>query len=210
MGGLQLPADVRALVFDVGETLVDESRTWSDQARQAGVTPFTLMGVIGALIERGEDHRAAWDMLGIRRPTTPPTITTADLYPDALACLRAARSAGLIVGVAGNQPAGAVEQLATLGFGADFVASSAEWNVSKPSAEFFTRLTRAAHLDACQIMYIGDRLDNDILPARSAGLRTALIRRGPWGHLHARYPEATLADLQLDSLARLTETLDPD
>jgi len=53
-------------------------------------------------------------------------------------------------------------------------------------------------------MYIGDRIDNDILPTRLAGLRTALIRRGPWGYIHAGRAEAELADLQLDSLAQLT------
>lgn len=208
MGDLQLPAGVRALVFDVGETLIDESRAWSDRAREAGVTPFALMGVIGALIECGEDHRSAWEILGISSPTTPFNITSADLYPDALGCLKAAKRAGLVVGIAGNQPAGAVAQLRNLGFGADFVASSAEWNFSKPSTEFFTRLTRAAQLDAHQVMYIGDRLDNDILPARSVGLRTALIRRGPWGYIHARRPEAEVADLQLNSLAQLTTALD--
>ena len=30
-------AELRAVVFDVGETLVDESRAWSEQARVAGV-----------------------------------------------------------------------------------------------------------------------------------------------------------------------------
>lgn len=57
-------------------------------------------------------------------------------------------------------------------------------------------------------MYVGDRIDNDILPARFAGLRTALIRRGPWGHIHARRAEAELADLQLNSLAQLALVLD--
>lgn len=198
---------MRALVFDVGETLVDESRVWSDQARKAGVTPFALMGVIGALIERGEDHRSAWDILGVSRPATPRDITSADIYPDVLDCLQAARLAGLIVGIAGNQPVGAVAQLRALGFGADFVASSAEWNVAKPSPEFYARLTRTAGVGAHEVMYIGDRLDNDILPARSAGLRTALIRRGPWGYLHSRRPESKVADLQLDSLVDLTTAL---
>ncbi|MEV7971425.1 HAD hydrolase-like protein [Sphaerisporangium sp. NPDC088356] len=39
-----------------------------------------------------------------------------------------------------------------------------------------------------EIVYVGDHRDNDILPAKAAGLRTALIRRGPWGHLWADDP----------------------
>jgi hypothetical protein len=55
--GVCLPAGMCAVVFDVGETLVDESRAWSAQAERAGVTPFTLMGLLGVLMARGEDHR---------------------------------------------------------------------------------------------------------------------------------------------------------
>ncbi|GAB18398.1 putative hydrolase [Gordonia effusa NBRC 100432] len=207
MGNLRLPPHLRALVFDVGETLVDESRLWSVQADRAGVTPFALMGLIGAMIERGEDHRVAWDLLGCPRPSTSETITTADLYPDALECLRAAKKAGFAVGIAGNQPAAAVTQLSALGFDADYVASSAEWGIAKPAPEFFAKLIAVSGFQPRQIMYIGDRLDNDILPANAAGLRTAFIKRGPWGHLHASDQSVKTADLQLDSLTDLVSAL---
>ncbi|MHA7284434.1 HAD family hydrolase [Arthrobacter sp. TMS2-4] len=201
---MRIPAGVRGVVFDVGETLVDESRGWTMQAKRAGVTPFALMGLLGALIARDEDHRRVWDLLGVERPAEPPTIERADLYPDALECLRAARDTGLVVGIAGNQPRGVESQLHELGFAADFIASSAAWGVAKPSAVFFARIVQAAQLDAREILYVGDRLDNDILPAREAGMRTAFLRRGPWGYLHAHRPEAELADLRVGSLSELT------
>ncbi|MHA7144962.1 HAD family hydrolase [Arthrobacter sp. TmT3-37] len=204
VGTVRIRAGVHALVFDVGETLVDESRAWTIQAERAGVTPFTLMGTLGALIAQDKDHRGVWEVLGVERPTEPHSIHRADLYPDALECLRAARDAGLIVGIAGNQPIGVEAQLHELGFDADFIASSAAWGVAKPLAEFFSRVIQAARLDASTILYIGDRLDNDILPAREAGMRTAFIRRGPWGHLHAQRPEVGLADIRLESLTELT------
>ncbi len=180
MTRIRIPSEVRAVVFDVGETLVDESRAWSAQAALTGVTPFTLMGLLGALIARDEDHRHVWDLLGVERPTEPPLIQRADLYPDALACLRAAKQAGLAVGIAGNQPTGVEAQLRDAGFDADFIASSAAWGVTKPSPEFFSRTVTTVQLDAGQILYVGDRLDNDVLPARKAGMKTAFIRRGPW------------------------------
>ncbi len=204
MTRVRLPVGVCAVVFDVGETLVDESRAWSAQAERAGVTPFTLMGVLGALIARDEDHRHVWDLLGVERPTEPPLIERADLYPDALACLRAAQQAGLSIGIAGNQPAGVETQLRDAGLDVDFIASSAAWGVTKPSSEFFSRVITAAQCDAEQILYVGDRLDNDVLPARRAGMRTAFIRRGPWGYLHAQRPDVALADLQIESLIELT------
>lgn len=205
---IRMPAGVRGVVFDVGETLVDETRAWTTQAERAGVTPFTLMGLLGPLIARDEDHRRVWDLLGVERPAEPPLIERVDLYPDALACLRAARHAGLSIGIAGNQPAGVEAQMREAGFNADFMASSAAWGVTKPSAEFFSRIVEAAQLDAGKILYVGDRLDNDVLPARKAGMRTAFVRRGPWGYLHAQRPEVERADMRIESLAELTMAFD--
>jgi HAD superfamily hydrolase (TIGR01509 family) len=195
---------VRAAVFDVGETLVDESRAWSEQARRVGVTPFSLMAVIGAMIEAGRDHREAWDVLGVAPPEATTAVGTADLYPDAIDCLRTARDQGLLVGIAGNQPTGVEAQLAAAGFEVDFIASSAGWGVAKPSPEFFARVTAATGVRPDQILYVGDRLDNDVLPARAVGMRTAFIRRGPWGFLHAQRPEIELADVRLESLNELS------
>jgi len=196
-----LPA-MRAVVFDVGETLVDETRAWNEAAAAAGVTPFTLMAAIGALIERGRDHREVWRLLAAPAPGAP-SLTTADLYPDALPCLRAARAAGLVVGIAGNQPAGAESRLREAGFDADFIASSAGWGVEKPSAAFFARVVQEAGVPCDQILYVGDRVDNDVVAASAAGLRSAFLRRGPWGHLQAGLPGAGTADLRLASLHEL-------
>lgn len=161
------------------------------------------MGLLGALIARDEDHRRVWDLLGVERPAAPPPMERADLYPDALGCLRTASQAGLLIGIAGNQPAGVEAQLRDAGFNADFIASSAAWGVMKPSAEFFSRIVDTAKVDAGQILYVGDRLDNDVLPAGEAGMRTAFVRRGPWGYLHTQRPEIELADIYVDSLAEL-------
>jgi hypothetical protein len=58
---------IRWVVFDVGETLVDESRLWEAIAEQCGVSVATVCGVLGGLIERGEDYDRLWDVLGVDR-----------------------------------------------------------------------------------------------------------------------------------------------
>ena len=56
--------------------------------------------------------------------------------------------------------------------------------------------------------YVGDRLDNDIRPAVRAGLLTALIRRGPWGRIQQRDPDAdAITTMCIDSLAELPEKI---
>jgi phosphoglycolate phosphatase-like HAD superfamily hydrolase len=92
------------VVFDVGETLVDETRLWAGYAAQTSVPAFTLMGVLGALIERGADPNNLWAMFGVSRPASPVPIARIDLYPDAISCLSAVRGAGLAVGIAGSHP----------------------------------------------------------------------------------------------------------
>ena len=133
------------------------------------------MGLIGALIARDQDHRQVWDLVGISHPATSPLIDGEDLYADAFACLRSAKQAGLLVGIAGNQLACAEAQLRDNGFNVDFIASSAAWGLEKLSPEFFSRVIAETQLNARQVLYVGDRLDNDVLPARRAGMRTALF-----------------------------------
>jgi hypothetical protein len=93
--------------------------------------------------------------------------------------------------------------LRSLGTALDFVASSAGWGVEKPALEFFERVCSESGVPRSEIAYVGDRLDNDVLPAREAGMVAVFIRRGPWGHLHAHWPEAGLADARIDSLSEL-------
>jgi FMN phosphatase YigB (HAD superfamily) len=53
-------------------------------------------------------------------------------------------------------------------------------------------------------LYVGDRLDNDIRPAADLGLKTALIRRGPWALIQRDDPDADrVPTMRIDSLGEL-------
>jgi FMN phosphatase YigB (HAD superfamily) len=80
------------------------------------------------------------------------------------------------------------ELLGALDLPVDQIATSGEWGVAKPSAGFFERVIDMAPASPQQILYVGDHRDNDTVPAKAAGLHTALIRRGPWGYLWADDP----------------------
>ena len=194
---------VRCIVFDVGETLVDETRLWTSVADHCGVPVAALCGVLGGLVESGEHHGRLWEVLGIDRVLPPFIIEASDLYPDVVACIDSARRHHLRVGIAGNQPEDLEQQLSAVGVGADFIGSSTQWGVRKPQPDFFARVIDAAGVPAEAILYVGDRLDNDVMPAHRAGMRTAHIRRGVWGYLHARRPERAIADIRIDSLTEL-------
>lgn len=209
---------IEVVFFDVGETLVDETRHWATWADWLGVPRLTFFAVLGGVIARGEHHRRVFELLrpgldlGRERAARAAAgvfdgIERADFYPDAVPCLHALRAAGYKIGLAGNQPAGAEEQLRALDLPLDFVASSAGWGVEKPSPEFFARATALAGVAPGAIAYVGDRIDNDVAPAAAAGMLAVFLRRGPWGYLHAGSAEAARARLRIDSLAELPAAL---
>jgi FMN phosphatase YigB (HAD superfamily) len=187
-----------AVVFDVGETLIDETRSWQKVADEAGVPPFTLMGVLGALIARGEPHQRVWELLGIE--PIPGDFLLADFYPDALPCLQRLRESGFLTGAVGNTAVAAEEPLRPY---ATFVGSSARWNVEKPSGAFYERVIAECRRPASEIAYVGDRVDNDVAPALAAGLVAVHIRRGPWGYLH----EPPVGAIAIKSLTELPAAL---
>ncbi|MQA98287.1 MAG: HAD-IA family hydrolase [Streptosporangiales bacterium] len=208
---------IKAVAFDIGETLIDETRIWSRWADRLGVTRLTFLGLLGAMaaadrpisgafeiVAPGFDvdaELAAWaaeDPDGLRE-----NFDAADLYPDVRDCLAALRAAGLRVVIAGNQPPQAGPALERMDLGADLIATSAGWGVSKPEPEFFARTVEACGCASEEVLYVGDRLDNDVLPATAAGLGAVLLRRGPWGYLHATRPAATRATAILDDLTAL-------
>jgi HAD superfamily hydrolase (TIGR01509 family) len=196
---------LRAVFFDVGETLVDETRYWGEHARRLGTTPHVVWAALGAVIEAGgEHHRRVFARLGAEVPEEEVVYGRFDLYPDALPCLEALRAAGYFVGVAGNQSEALERWARAETLPVDWIASSASLGVEKPAPAFFRRLVEAARCEPDEAAYVGDRVDNDVLPARKAGLFAVHVRRGPWGYLQ---PGAERADLRVASLAELPEAL---
>ncbi|HWA62524.1 MAG TPA: HAD family hydrolase [Caulobacteraceae bacterium] len=205
---------VKAVVFDVGETLVDETRNWGEMADWLGVPRFGFFAAMGAVIERDLHHRQVFELVAPGRDMEAVfadrraagwryRFEPGDFYPDAIPTLQALRDAGLRIGLAGNQPEEAEGALADAKVPADFIASSARWGVEKPSPAFFGKVVEAAGVAAGEIAYVGDRLDNDVLPAAAAGMTAVFIRRGPWGLIHATRPEAAQATHRIESLAEL-------
>jgi FMN phosphatase YigB (HAD superfamily) len=197
---------LRAVFFDVGETLVDEERYWRAVADAAGLGPHVVWAALGMTIARGEEHWELWRHLGVERPAgawDSIVYSTDDLYPDALECLERLRASGLVVGIAGNQTAALEAWARSCELPIDIVTGSASLGVRKPDRAFFERLVDIAGVATSELAYVGDRADNDAGPALAAGLVAVHLRRGPWGRLQPT-PEGAIA---IGSLAELPGTL---
>lgn len=198
---------LKAVFFDVGETLVDEERWWRVLAERSGLQPHVIWAALGVTIARGEEHTALWEHLGIERPDDTwhrLSYELDDLYPDALACLRDVRALGLRVGIVGNQTAALEQWAREAALPADVISSSASLGVRKPDPAFFDGVVMLAGCLPGEVAYVGDRADNDVLPAAAGGLVAVHVRRGPWGTLQSTPPEAALA---VDDLASLPQAL---
>lgn len=205
---------IGSVFFDVGETIVDESREYGTWADWLGVPRHTFSAVFGAVIGRGSDYRETFQVFrpGFDLTTERRRRAEAgqaewfgedDLYPDARPCLEALRAQGVVVGLAGNQTARTEGILRELHLPVDVIGTSDGWGVEKPAPVFFERVAAEAGYPASQVLYVGDRLDNDIRPAQGAGLATAWIRRGPWGNILDAPGVVERCLFRLDSLADL-------
>lgn len=208
---------IGAVVFDVGETLVDETREYGTWADWLGVPRHTFVSVFGAVIASGQDYRETFqvfrpgfDLTEEREARAqagqPEMYSEEDLYPDVRPALSKLREMGLWVGIVGNQTIRSGRILRSLELPTDFIATSDDWGVEKPSPGFFSKVVEVAPCSGEEIIYVGDRIDNDVAPAKAAGMRTAYIQRGPWGWINRNKPEvAELSDWKIRDLNQLPD-----
>lgn len=211
---------IKVIAFDVGETLINESRIWLRWAEYLDVPPATFLGLIGAMAALDqplvkafevakpgielEDEIAKW---AVAEPESLRAGFDADdLYPDVKPALTLLRTLGYRLIIAGNQPPEATPALEQMNLPVDFIRNSAEIGAEKPSANFFQAVIKIANCAPDQIAYVGDRLDNDVIAAQKFGIHPILIRRGPWGYLHADRPAAKTVPV-INSLLELPHLL---
>ncbi|MGW3630161.1 HAD family hydrolase [Streptomyces sp. NPDC005122] len=204
---------IRAVVFDVGECPVDETReygAWADWLS-------TFHAMFGAVIAQGRDYRErfrefrpGFDLHEEREKRAAAgqaeTFGEDDLYEDVRPTLTSLRADGLWLGIAGNQTVRAGRILRSLfSDDVDLVGTSDDWGASKPEPEFFKRVTTGVPFESDEILYLGDRCDNDIFPAAEAGMHTALVHRGPWATIQWNTSEAReLPTFRVHSLLELS------
>lgn len=204
----------RWVCLDVGETLVNESRIWTCWADELGISPFTFMAAMGAVLARGGEYRDTFEFLGFHdwerlRPQVMARFggfQEQDLYFDAKPCLDGLRAAGYRLAIVANQPANRTDELRFLGVRADVMAMSDEMGVQKPDQAFFDEVLRLIGNPSREaVAYVGDRLDNDVHPSAAAGLRPIWIRRGPWAAITTDMPPP--GTLVVNSLLELLERI---
>lgn len=202
--------NINWLFFDVGSTIVDESNPYShrfhDIARFANVSYTFVSEQAEAFFKEGKkgDKEVA-RLLGVSVPQWYSEDET--LYPDTYNCLETLHRKYKI-GIIANQLPGTRQRLLhhnILQF-IDIVIASSEEGVSKPDVKIFEIALDKSQCRPENAVMIGDRIDNDIIPAKQIGMNTVWIRQGYGKYWTISQPEET-PGLMVNSLSELCNIL---
>lgn len=206
--------DIQWIFIDVGDTLMDESaphrKRMEDVARYLTEQghPVTYEQLAEATIEKSKSYirwpfGAVLEEIGI---DVPPEILYFDKemerpFEGGAEVLRQLKDRGYKIAILANQPLGTRERMERYGFlpYLDEVFGSAEAGMEKPDLAFFRYALERTGADPARSVMIGDRLDNDVGPAKACGIKGIHILQGTGGHqlpVSPEYqPEATVKDL---------------
>lgn len=129
------------------------------------------------------------------------------LYTDTKDCLKKL-SRIYKIGVIANQSLGTSERLENLGVRKyiDLIIASAEEGVSKPDRRIFEIALERSCCKPENAVMIGDRIDNDIVPAKQLGMKTIWIKQG-FGSLWTVMDESEKADIEVNNLSDILNYL---
>lgn len=88
----------------------------------------------------------------------------------------------------------------------DLSVSSAETGIAKPDPAIFRLALEQANCAAENAVMIGDRLDNDIIPAKQLGMHTIWVRQGLGGMADIKNAE-NIADHTVKSIGEILSYL---
>ena len=197
---------IKWLFFDIGSTLVDETKVYDDIFHQIAIAAnvseeYVKMQAIAFYKQNKRGHKEVMRLLGVKYPEWTPKYE--ELYPDTKACLRILEKKYKL-GIIANQIPGAKKRLEDMGIRQffDLIVTSAEEGVAKPDPEIFRIALIRAGCTPEQAVMIGDRIGNDIVPAKRMGMKTVWIKQGvgKYWNIHG---DCETPEFEVNSLSEL-------
>ena len=202
----------KTLFFDMGYTLADEGAVWkrrceeqaeTEEAKCLGLSAEAIyLEIEKASIARLPQYRTVIEKFQFKT-VAPYRHELEKLYEDVPNVLRLL-SDKYELGVIANQTDGLRERLEKFGILQYFthVVSSWDIKVMKPDTRIYEYALKTANCLPHEAVMIGDRIDNDIAPAKSVGMRTVWIKQG-FGRLQTPLCEQDVPDYTIEHLSEL-------
>ena len=185
-------------VLGVKATVEDLVRDLEEASRRFDPSPFVSM--LDKLVPDPEHQEF------VRKSGRYPK-ELEEPYPDAKSLLTSLAERYQL-GVIANQPDGTEERLRNYGLDSFFSVclSSTELGIAKPDPEIFRIALAQADCEPQHAVMVGDRIDNDIKPAKALGMQTVRILQGV-GRLQKPRTDDERPDLTVKDLAELADVL---
>ncbi len=172
------------LFFDLGSTLIDETEAYRlrvTECIQGSTVTFEEFDRYRKKFAHDNMTCGDQDAAEYFGLTLKPWRNDVEYpYHEAETILKTLRQRGYKLSVIANQAEGTVKRLKkwNLYDYFEFVLASYEEGVSKPDKEIFLRALKRADAEPSDCVMIGDRVDNDVKPAKELGLKTVLVKHG--------------------------------
>lgn len=169
------------IFFDIGSTLVNETKAYNHRAKEMlshtnisfeefdiKRTEFAIQGLDG--------NSQAIKFFDLEK--TPWHCEDEELFPFTASTLNYLKEKGYKLGIIANQVSGTTDRLKEWNLLCyfDVIASSDILGVAKPDKAIFEKALIMANCKAQNAIMVGDRMDNDILPAKQLGMKTIWIQ----------------------------------
>lgn len=200
-------SNIKWLFFDVGSTLIDETECYDHRIQDAiagtNITfeEFNEKRMFFAKQNLKGDIEAL-RFFGLAK--TPWHHEEEKPYDDTESVLKALCERGYNIGVIANQSAGTQKRLENWGLMKyiQLVIASAEEGVAKPDKRIFEIALERSMCSPSEAVMIGDRIDNDIIPAKEMGMATIWVKQG-FGKYWTFTNESEKADFEVNNLTEL-------
>ena len=199
---------IKWIFFDIGSTLVDESAVYENRIKE--ITQGNNIDrneFVAKVIERAQTSPkpivSAAEDYGVKVPAWRHDLEV--LYPDTKELLQRL-SQKYKIGIIANQDFGTEQRLTDFNVHQhiDLVIASAEEGVAKPDLRIFQIALARAECKPEEAVMVGDRIDNDIIPANKIGMTTVWIKQGFGSYAEPKTVEEQ-PDYIVNSLAEITE-----
>ena len=199
---------IKWIFFDIGSTLVDESAVYENRIKE--ITQGNNIDkneFVAKVIECAQTSPkpivSAAEDYGVNVPAWRHDLEV--LYPDSKEVLQRL-SQKYKIGIIANQDFGTEQRLTDFNVHQhiDLVIASAEEGVAKPDLRIFQIALARADCKPEEAVMVGDRIDNDIIPANKIGMTTMWIKQGFGSYAEPKTVEEQ-SDYIVNSLAEITE-----
>jgi putative hydrolase of the HAD superfamily len=194
-----------AVGAEAGRAALDEASEWAVQS----FAPDAYAAIIWRLCN-GEAGRAREAQRLFYREWAEERASArkgVDPRPGIDAVIRSLHERGYLLGLAANQPQRVVAELDAVGLGECFSHRevTGHHGFRKPDVRLFLRACQNLGVAPEETIMVGDRVDNDIFPAKARGMKAVLFRTGRHQHQQPRsldeVPDAEVRTVEELSLA---------